>query len=338
MAKEAEVLEAEPKVETTVKAEAPKELTPEEKFKAQYEIKDPGSDGEAAIKKLKEEIASKQAAKEKAAAAKAKGKDSGSEEEAAAETEEAEGDSPAAKAEAEVVAEPKEDAGDEIPDELWEQAEALGWEEDEIKDFSTVAELKKAVTLAAKAAARVAPAKAVVEVKQEAKVEAAAEDDIPDLDPEEYDEKMVKGWKAMKARVKAAEEQNAQLAQEQKERSFRELRTRMRGFCDEVKDDYGEINLPKEVEIAGEMDHLLRSGKQFKTEKELFRAAAARVFADQAGANERRKLSRSLNSRSAQTTVRPKGGAVKGGSALKRKIQELKQAGKVDDSDLNEFL
>ena len=333
MAKEAEVLEAEPK------AEAPaKELTPEEKFKAQYEIKDPGSDGEAAIKKLKAEIDAKQAAKkEKAAAAKAKEKDSGSEEEAAAETEEAEGDSPAAKAEAEVVAEPEEDAGDEIPDELWEQAEALGWEEDEIKDFSTVSELKKAVTLAAKAAARAAPAKAVVEVKQEAKVE-TAEDDIPDLDPEEYDEKTVKGWKAMKARVKAAEEQNAQLAQEQKERAFRELRTRMRGFCDEVKEDYGEINLPKEAEIAGEMDHLLRSGKQFKTEKELFRAAAARVFADQAGANERRKLSRSLNSRSAQTTVRPKGGAVKGGSALKRKIQELKQAGKVDDSDLNEFL
>lgn len=341
MGKESAAVE-EVKAEAPVKTEAPAEPTPAEKFEKMYGIDPPEDDAVAAIAKIKEKREAKEQAKEQAKAdAKKEKEDSGAEKAESATEEPAEEKIPAAPAKEEVDEEDEDEGGEVVPDELWDAAKDLGLDDEEIQSFKSVDDLERAVRLQQRTIARIreqqpstTETKTVAE--EPAKKPAQDEEELPDLEPDEYDEKLAKSFNTMKKRLRTLEERNKQLEQfefRQREREHAETRARMESMFEEVTEEYGEISDGKKREIAVEMDYLLQQGRKYKSEKDLFKAAAARVFVDQAVKSERRRLGKQLQERSKQATARPQGGRKLATSKTKEKIRELQDKGKLESDE-----
>lgn len=217
----------------------------------------------------------------------------------------------------------KEEASDPKIDALIERARDLGLEDNDIGQFDTADALEKALVvyerrLMASLRPQQAPQQTNVPQPQQAKEIQKPAEDIPDLDPAEFDERIVKGWGAMKSIVANLREQNQQFAThfakeqgKQEDSRFDGLISKLgaeyeqflgKGSVEELKTDSKEFKTRTEVWQA--MDSLRKGyanlGRQMPSDKALFERAVQSVLGQNMAEIERKKIGSTLKKRSGQ--------------------------------------
>jgi len=216
------------------------------------------------------------------------------------------------------------DASDEIPDELIDRALAVGFENDELRQFQSTAELQRAVSLAERIAAR--GKQAVTTNDATPSPAAVAEPDWDKMLADGHDSELIALQKTMWAQTKAARDEAQQLRASEQSREFTAFCHR---FDDALSDMNGfeavfgkgrraELSVQDPTQAANrqrvftQMEVLRRGyeavGQQVPTELELIRSAAASVFPDQGQKNARQAVLGRMQKAGNQTVARSNSG------------------------------
>jgi len=173
---------------------------------------------------------------------------------------------------------------------------------------------------------------------------AKAEDELPDLDPNEYDEKVVAHFKALKAQRAKDDERIAALEQQLHQQKVESAEEWFDGQIKDLGEDFeavlgkgtvkdiafGSAAFKKRGEIAERMEVLangyIASGKPVPSDKALFDESVKIVLEKEIKAADERKLASKLEKRAGQHIARA------GGSATKpRKSAEEEVISEIDE-------
>ena len=176
---------------------------------------------------------------------------------------------------------------------LLARAEALGLTREEALEYGDPKTLERAISHME----RVSP-------KQQQQAAPVPQDaDIPDLDPEVYDEKIVAGWGAMKQTIGSLQAQLGQLLDINRQTATKEFGDwfygkAVKGLGDQYKP---LVSNGGERKILDAMDTLHRGymqrGQQLPSRDDLFKQAVSIAFGDQAQSVARKEIGQQLDKR-----------------------------------------
>jgi len=220
--------------------------------------------------------------------------------------------------------EEKQDESDPKIDALIDRAHDLGLSDKDIGEFDSTEALEKALTVYERRlmASLRQPEPPPPIQQQAATQQARVPVELPDLDPKEFDEGLVKAWGSMKEMVRYLNDQNQQLVNHIRAEQGRAEDARFDDHIAKLGDQYKEIfgagsvsELdPKSTEFKNRAEvyramHSLKLGYQqlgtrLPSEGELFKRAVNSVFGDKilskTAATERQKIAATLKKRSKQ--------------------------------------
>ncbi len=198
------------------------------------------------------------------------------------------------------------------------KAARLGVSDEELAEIESPAELERYVKNIERRSQKPEDKKdSTVQRGDEVKVE-----DIPDLNPEEYDEVIVKGWKAMKGIISQLNGQNKSMRETHRQREAEEYATWFDGQLTALPEGEAVFGKGRGDELDAKSEHFvnrdklwralsrleqghLARGEKMPSRNELLKQAHRLAFGENIAAAARRDLASHLQKRKGQQTLPP---------------------------------